>query len=233
MKDNGFMKYVNPGDAPLVRDLSVTRDKEGEESGNIFFRLHTKDNDWRWILSTAVSVSKDELGKVQQYIGFDIDITEEKEAKEKLQKALVETKAAKEQAEAHALEATTMREISEIVSSSLDLDKTLEAILDQAQRLVPFDTASVQIMENNYLKIIGGRGWKNLERVIGYKWEIPGDNPNTVVLGTKKPYILGNVPERFSSSSNELTKEYAGKSWLGIPLIFREEIIGILTFLKY
>ncbi len=232
MKENRFMKYVHPEDAPLVRDLSVTEDKKLQESGHIAFRLRTKDGEWRWVLSTAVSVLKDKSGKVKQYIGFDTDITEEKEAKRKLKAALEETKAEKEKAEAHALEATTMREIAAIVSSSLDLDKTIEAILDQAKRLIPFDTASVQILENNHLTIIGGRGWKDLGKVIGYRWKVPGENPNTVVVKTKKPFILGEISEQLLRSFDQLPEEYTGKSWLGIPLIFRDEVIGILTFDK-
>lgn len=231
MLENGFLKHIYPEDLQKVKNLSVIKDSVQQESSSVVFRFRTKAGDWRWLLSTAVSVSKDESGKVKQYIGFDIDITEEKEAKEKLKRALEEAKTAKEKAEANALEANTMREISEIISSSLDLDTTLEAILDQAKRLIPYDTASIQILENSRMKIIEGRGWKDLDSVIGYSLPIPGDNPNTVVAETKKPLIIGKIPGKYSSFK-ERPREYTGKSWMGIPLVFRAKVMGILTFDK-
>ncbi len=231
MMGQRFFKHIYPEDLHEVKNLTIVQDTVGHESSNVAFRFHTKDGDWRWILSIAVSVAKDETGRVKQYIGFDMDITEEKEAKEKLKKALKETQAAKEKAEAHALEADTMREISRIISSSLDFDSTIDAILDQAKRLIPFDTASVQILKDDYLQNIGGRGWKNLGTILRYSLPVPGDNPNTVVIESKEPLIIRKVPDRYSSFK-ELPDEYAGKSWLGIPLIFRESVIGLLTFDK-
>ena len=84
MIGNGFLKFVYPEDLQKIKNLSVLKDSVQQEASSVVFRFRTKKGDWRWIHSSTVSVSRDEYGKVKQYIGFDIDITEEKEAKEKV-----------------------------------------------------------------------------------------------------------------------------------------------------
>ncbi len=231
MMGMGFMQFVHPDDIEMVRKRSIQRITNGIDSSMIMFRIRTRKGEWRWILSAAVSIIKDEEGNIQQFIGFDMDITEEMEAKEKLKTALDKAQKAKENAELKALEANTMQEISKIVTSTLDLDSTIEAILQQAKRVIPFDTASVQILKDDSLVIMGGTGWPDTEIIKTFSFPIPGDNPNTKVVESKEPLIVNNVPGSYSSLK-DTPKEYRGESWMGIPLIFREKVIGVLTFDK-
>ena len=59
--------------------------------------------------------------------------------------------------------------------------------------VVPYDSASVQLLRENELEIVGGRGWDNPKEVLGLRFPVPGDNPNTVVLQTGRPYILSDA----------------------------------------
>ena len=62
----------------------------------------------------------------------------------------------------------------------------MNEILDQLKQVVPYDSASVQILEGNELQIIGGRGWDETEKVIGIRFPIPGKNPNSCLLYTSR-----------------------------------------------
>lgn len=231
MMGMGFLQFVHPDDLDTVMKSSIQRVTKGIDSNKVMFRIRTSKGEWRWILSAAVSIIKDKEGNIQQFIGFDMDITEEMEAKEKLKTALDKARKAKKRAELKALEANTMQEISKIVTSTLDLDSTIEAILQQAKRVIPFDTASVQILKNDSLIVMGGTGWPDTELIKTFSFPVPGDNPNTKVVESKEPLIINNIPGGYSSFKN-MPKDYGGKSWIGIPLIFREKVIGVLTFDK-
>ncbi len=229
MLNVGFLELVHPDDLQKVKDQSIIPSSRGEDVNKIVFRFRSKEGSWHWLISSTVSITTNEKGYVRQYIGFDSDITQEMETKELLEKALIQAHEAREEAEASVIEANTLREVSSIITSSLDLEATIEAILNQAKKVIPYDTASVQILKDNQLTIIGGGGWKELDKVLGLTFSIPGDNPNTVVIETKEPVIIEDL------SNNKLsfkfnTAEYLGESWIGIPLLMRNKVIGMMTF---
>jgi signal transduction histidine kinase len=127
-------------------------------------------------------------------------------------------------------EADTLREASAILTETLDQEKAAQLILEQMQRVVPHHSASVMLLRDNYLEIIGGRGWENTKGVVGVRFPIPGDNPNTCVMETRQPLVLEDAPSLYAEF-NQPPYNAAGPivSWLGIPLIFRNRFIGMLT----
>lgn len=232
MLNIGFLDFIHPDDLQKVKNQSIKPLLQGDNVNKIIFRFRSKEGSWHWLLSSTVSVTTDETGHVKQYIGFDSDITREMETKELLEKALLQAEAARKEAEAIAIEAHTLGEVSSIITSSLDLEATIKAILNQAKKVIPYDTASVQILKENQLTIIGGGGWKEPDKILGLTFPVPGDNPNTVVMETKEPVIIEDI------SKNQLsfkfnTAEYFGESWIGIPLLMRNEAIGMMTFDKH
>ncbi len=231
MKNHGFLNFVHPDDMKIVTNQSIKRLPNGKDPSKIVFRIKTKKGDWKWVRSAVVSMITDKEGNVSQYIGFDTDITKEMEAKEKLEKALILAEQARKNAELKALEATTIEEAGAIISSTIDLSTTLQAILDQAEKVIPFDTASIQILKKDKLEIIGGRGWRFPEKIIGFSFSYPGMNPNTEVIKYKKPLIIKDIVKN-NSRFIPVAEEYIGRSWLGIPLIFRNKVIGMMTFDK-
>ena len=231
MLNLGFMDLVHPDDLQKIKDQSIIPASQGKHVNKIVFRFHAKNGSWHWLLSTTISITTDKKGFVKQYIGFDSDITEEMELKTQLEKALKLEKEAVKKAVAVALESQILGEISSIITSSLGLKKTIEAILEQAEKVIPYDTASVQILKEDHLEIIGGRGWKKPDKIIGHSFPIPGDNPNTSVMKTMEPLIINNI-----STTNfhfpYTSEEYKGKAWIGIPLIMGNRALGMITFDK-
>ncbi len=124
-------------------------------------------------------------------------------------------------------EAETLRQAAAAVASTLDRDRAIQLILDQLARVVPYDSASVQILGDGYLEIVGGKGWPDPEAVLGTRFPIPGDNPNTIVVQKRRPHILRNAPRRYAIFRSEPHAHI--RSWLGVPLIARDRVIGILA----
>lgn len=132
-----------------------------------------------------------------------------------------------EQAEAQSAEAETLRQAAAVVSSSLQMEETIERILVQLEKVVPYRTASAQILREGALEIVGGRGWDEAAEVIGLQFPVPGDNPNTVVVETKQPYILDDAPEVYEAFKKPPHDHI--RSYLGVPLIIGDELIGMLS----
>lgn len=124
-------------------------------------------------------------------------------------------------------EAETLRETALAITSSLDLDSTIQQILEQLARVLPYDSAAVQIIDDDHIVNIGGRGWKDPEAVMNIRFPFPGDNPNTEVVMQKKVVILQDA-QLEHAPFREYPHNYI-RSWMGIPMIIRNEVVGILT----
>jgi diguanylate cyclase (GGDEF)-like protein/PAS domain S-box-containing protein len=231
MLDIGFMAYIHPDDLQRVKDQSIIPSSMDKEVNKIKFRIKDKKGSWHWIISTTIFITTNEKGYVRQYIGFDTDFTEEVEIKELLEKTLFKAEKLRMKAETSAIEANTLREVSSIITSALDLNKTMKAILDQAKKVIPYNTASIQILKDNYLSIIGGAGWNKPDEIIGNSFQIPGDNPNTEVIKTKEPLIISNISKKNFAYKKFETEEKT-ESWIGIPILMRNSVIGMMAFNK-
>ncbi|MFN3490956.1 MAG: diguanylate cyclase, partial [Anaerolineales bacterium] len=132
-----------------------------------------------------------------------------------------------EDAKRRAVKSENLRKASAAISETLESDKAIARILEQLKLVIPYDSASVQLIENNELKIVGGSGFKMLKEVLEMRFPIPGDNPNTVVIETSKPYILGDVQSQYSAFREPQNQHI--HSWLGVPLSVQDKIIGLLA----
>ncbi len=124
-------------------------------------------------------------------------------------------------------QADTLREAAQKITSTLDQEQAIQWILDQLAKVVGFQSASVQLLHDGYLEIVGGRGWVDTSNVLGVRFPIPGDNPNSIVLQERRAVILENAPNAYAIF-NSAPHDYI-KSWLGVPLIVRDQVIGMFA----
>lgn len=134
---------------------------------------------------------------------------------------------AMEFAQRRATTSETLRKASAAVSGTLEMENAVTHILEQLNQVVPYDSATIQLLVGNELEIVGGRGWSNPEDVKGMRFNIPGDNPNSVVIETKKPYILTDVRKAHKIFSQPPHDHI--RSWLGVPLLVENKVIGLLS----
>ena len=129
-------------------------------------------------------------------------------------------------------EAETLRDVALALSTTLDRDKVIDLILSRLQTAVPYDTASVQILHENTLEIIGGRGFQDLSEVIGAEID-PAKPPNREVISSRSPYILKDAPETYESfKPDHLPKGTIIRSWMGVPMQVGDRVIGMITLDK-
>ncbi len=128
--------------------------------------------------------------------------------------------------------ADVLREMSAVLTSTLDLAELFERLFDQLARVIPYTSASVLLLEGSrHLRIIAGRGYEYPDRVIGATL-LPGDaSLSARVIRARELLIVEDVQRLDTRSRPVLPGMDASRvhSWMGAPLVARDEIIGTLA----
>lgn len=124
--------------------------------------------------------------------------------------------------------ANTLRGVAETISSQLEFDDLLNIVLQELKNVIDYNSASVQLLQEDKLVIIGGQGWEDSQQVIGYAFSMEGNNPNRKVVETQEPVIVKDVqidyPASFSSPPHNRIR-----SWLGVPLTYGANVLGLMA----
>jgi diguanylate cyclase (GGDEF)-like protein len=128
-------------------------------------------------------------------------------------------------AQRRAQEAETMRLATSTISSTLDLQTVLGHILDNLEQVVPHDSASMFLVEDEqHMRVWAARHLENLDNVHYY----PRDNSLFQEIEKRmQPVALEDAmaDPRFCAWSGTTTI----RSWMGVPLTKGNELVGILT----
>ncbi len=129
-------------------------------------------------------------------------------------------------AERRAREADTLRQAGAAIVSTLQSDEVIQRILDELQKVIPYDSASVQLLKDGELEIVGGRGWEDEKQILGIRFPLDGKNPNTVVMQSLEPLLLKDTS---SYPAFQKPPHHRIRSWLGVPLLAHGRAIGLLA----
>lgn len=126
-------------------------------------------------------------------------------------------------------ESETLRQAASVVSTSLDLELVLDTILGTVKKVVPYDSACIFLSENEspVLHIVAAQGFINNQKIL--QRTFPGPSPLLQeVFEKRQTVIIDDVQKdnRFEIWESELENVH---SWMGVPLISRDEVIGYLT----
>ncbi len=131
-------------------------------------------------------------------------------------------------------EAESLYRAALAMTTTLDLQEVLDRILTELQNVVPYDSASVQVLREGKLEVIAGRGFPDLGELLGVTIDpTAGDNPNAQVIRTRIPLILEDAPalyERFRQPPHAAANI---RAWMGVPLLYGDRVIGMLTLDKH
>jgi GAF domain-containing protein len=130
-------------------------------------------------------------------------------------------------------EAETLRESAAIVVATLEKDEAIERILVQLERVVPYDSASVQLLNNNVLEIVSMRGFAiNSMDQSEYRFELTEQDPAYPLLCGDAPYILIDDIQLSVAAFTEPAHNRI-HSWLAVPLHAKGKKIGIIALDGY
>lgn len=121
--------------------------------------------------------------------------------------------------------AERIQETALLVNSSLELKEVLALILDQLGHVFPYDSGSIQILEDDAMRVVAVR---NLARdVIGQRYPLD-EYPYHRRLAAGESVILNDIRDKADGvvAYAEVT---GARSNIGVPLWVRERVIGALT----
>jgi|GEM_PF-860229 len=145
----------------------------------------------------------------------------------RLEEAHTQSELAWLEAESRVVEVETLRQASAAVAATLNRDEAIERILEQLLRVVPYDSASVQLLQGDEFVIVGGRGLP-YDQVIGWRFSIHDNVPNRVVYRQCKPLIIDDIrAAQFTGFKNPEAGHIRG--WLGVPLLIQDRVVGMLA----
>ena len=126
------------------------------------------------------------------------------------------------------LDAETLMQAAATVSSSLDLDKILDGVLDALAKVILYNSATIFIREaDGSLKAMAGKGLVSPSKVIGQIF--PAMNElSEEIFKTGRPIVLSDAhaDPRFLNWGTDAPI----RGWMGVPLTVRGEVIGYITF---
>jgi len=135
-----------------------------------------------------------------------------------------------ENARLYEAERTQRRQIEAMQSSlaslsqSLDLYEVLDRLLTELRKVIPYDSASVMLLEDNCLRVVAGRDLPG-DAALGKTY--PVMEVEREIERSGRPFILvdASADDRFHGWGN--TKYVKG--WMSVPLLGSAGMIGCLT----
>lgn len=120
-----------------------------------------------------------------------------------------------------------LRKATYLLNSTLNLDEVLDRLLKSLKQIIPYDSASFFMEENNQFSIRAAYGFNDMDAIYKIHINKAEDLLFKEIYKTNSTLLVSNVKNdnRFNYYVNLTDIE----SWLGIPIIFKNKIIGILT----
>ncbi len=126
--------------------------------------------------------------------------------------------------------AESMEQTGRVLSSSLDLHEVPGRILDQLAVLVPYVRGLFMVEQEGQLYSVAQRGFSEQDRAIGLVMPIRQGDVFQKLMSARAPVIIPDVTQdaRFQQVA-WLPLNY---SWMGVPLITKDRVIGMISLTR-
>ncbi|MBN2503593.1 MAG: GAF domain-containing protein [Anaerolineales bacterium] len=132
-------------------------------------------------------------------------------------------------ADQRAAQLQALTEVSTTITSSLDSDALTATLLDQLADVIPFNTGTLWLRTEDQLTVKAARGFDDSEQRVGLTAAMEDSALLNAMIRSGQPLSIGNVNDdpRFPTL---FKRQY--HSWLGIPLISKGEVVGVIALEK-
>jgi len=126
--------------------------------------------------------------------------------------------------------AETVERVSVAIGTSLDLAEVLERILDHIDRLLPFDSANIMLIEGGQARIHTARGYEAFNDHPAVK----GQSLDIISIPILRTLVEEMTPVAVADAQKDtdwvpLPGGAHISSWLGVPLIVQGRVVGLLA----
>lgn len=216
------LKIVHPSDRMLLESLLAG----GDSGRTVVLRWVRKDGGVVWT-EQRNRVVRDAAGRAVAIEGIARDVTARRRTEEALSQALDAERQARHVAE-------VLHSANMALTRSLDADEVMVALLEHLERLVPYDSANVMLLE--------GEGRLAVRAARGYGRFTGGGQLAGATIDPRELPILLPILERRRSFLVLDTAQTARwrprpglghvRNWFGVPLVAGEQLIGLFALDK-
>jgi PAS domain S-box-containing protein len=212
-----FASVIHPDDLDLAMQTLEVGSVQGRQY-DVTHRLKLRDGTIKWVY-TIGKPQLDSAGKVTRLYGTTQDVTDRKNAEQKIEEQL------KRLNSLHAIDA--------VINSSFDLRTTLEIVLEQVTTLLNVEAASVQLFNRTTLQLerVASRGLRTTSLQALHL--LPGEGyPYRISLERRTIHIsdLANTSDPYAQKLLRLHENIV--SYTGVPLIAKGQILGVLEIFQ-
>lgn len=126
------------------------------------------------------------------------------------------------------IQADTLRQAAATLNETLNLNEVLERILAQLERVITCDTSSIIWRDRDIFRIVAARGFPDQSQVIGMTFVYAEALHFQEIVRSRRPIV---IPDTFlyQGWNPEGPSAQPIRSWIGVPLIVSDRLIGILS----
>jgi len=121
-----------------------------------------------------------------------------------------------------------LNDVATSLTSSLQSDELVTSLLDQLHPVLPFDTATLLLREEDQLRVVTASGFSDSEQRQGLTVAVEDSALFQEMIRTGQPISVADI--RGDSRFPQIDTQRL--SWLGIPLISKSEVAGAITLEK-
>ncbi|HSL44921.1 MAG TPA: PAS domain S-box protein, partial [Anaerolineales bacterium] len=198
----------------------------GTSLSNVVMGVYKPDDTLTWIsISTHALFSSENDNPYGVVVSFT-DITDQKSMYELLeQRVAVRTR-----------ELKAFLEVSQIVNSNLELRPLLKIILEQLKLVIDYAGAGIAELDGDDFVVVEYVGLVPREIMLGFRSSVHQETGYQKVAESKQPVIIDDIWSnepwlnllRNVTNKDMLTKFRDIHSWMGIPLISHDQLVGVL-----
>jgi len=184
--------------------------RTGKEVRNVVMGVFNPEEEGcRWININAIPQFRPgETKPYQVYATFD-DISGQKRAKE-LSDAL--------------------NDINAAVSSTLDFDEIMQRVVVESAKAIGSETAAVDLREDGFWVVRYLYGLS--KELIGTRFTDEESRHSVIAARERKPFV-SNDALKDERLNRDIVEKHNIKSMLVVPLLIREEVIGVILFINH
>ncbi len=153
-----------------------------------------------------------------------------KSANEKLENQISERKRADEQVQHNLQRLVALREIFVAITSTLDRNAILHILLEKVEHLLASSAVSTVMLYNTESGLLDIQASRNVDEA---EWKAHMSKNGTglldLVFKTRTPLVIRDVRTDSLGQDHEFFQKHGVISYLGVPLVTKEEFLGILS----
>lgn len=127
--------------------------------------------------------------------------------------------------------ADTLRDVTAAMASTLDLRGVLDGVLEGLDEVMPYDTSTLMLRQDDSMHIMASRGFDSASSVRGTTIPIESDPTIQELLTNRSAVIVTDWTDRPRGIYVGDVAEVGG--FIAVPLMARNRVIGVLTVASF